>query len=223
MTTYIKISDNTDSDVLFRCDLARAESPLQYWNDDQWVSTQYQCADCRHSRDGMAEIAKQLMAEWCGLPLDEYERECDFDWELINGFNPDPNTEHETAKDFFSGYGWHLTTEHAGDVCHDAVDFDWLDDDNDTVIEKLLADDDDLLRHEAEAIVVRAREIREAGEAIEAILNDAVEAFERGDFAACVAALDAAESLEMEHGDCSASSALRAELIDGEWLNAMKS
>lgn len=125
----------------------------------------------------------------------------------------DADTSHEDARDWYSAYGWHLPTEHGGDVCHDAVEYDWLDDDDDVVVKKLMASRAHLRRSEAEGIVSAARSIREAAEELEALLGDAVDAYEAGDVEACITALDAAEALESDHGDTPASSALRNELL----------
>lgn len=121
----------------------------------------------------------------------------------------DADTDYQDARDWYDSYGWHRTTE-GGDLC---VEYDWLNDRDDVVADKLMARHT-LLRAEAEQIAAKARSIREAAEAIENHLLDAIDAYESGDVAACVAALDAAEALESEHGDSPASSALREQLLE---------
>ena len=78
--TKIKVTDGADV-TLFRCNLSQASSPLQYWSDDSesWVSTQYQCADCRHDVDQMAELARTICAGWAEMPEDGYT----IDWEIV--------------------------------------------------------------------------------------------------------------------------------------------
>jgi hypothetical protein len=79
MTTIkITCSDVSES-LLVRCDLSQAAAPIQvdYLVEDcGWDSTQYQCADARHSRDGLAEIGSQLLhdaIEWDGDFSTTYE------------------------------------------------------------------------------------------------------------------------------------------------------
>lgn len=63
------------SNEVFRvkCDLARAESPVMvdYGMGEGWQTTQYQCADCRHSGDGLERIAFELMSVALELPFEE--------------------------------------------------------------------------------------------------------------------------------------------------------
>ena len=65
--------------MLVRCDLSRAEAPVQvnYCNGDGegFVGTQYQCADARHTVDGLEAIAMELAARACEMPADEFN--CD--------------------------------------------------------------------------------------------------------------------------------------------------
>lgn len=120
---------------------------------------------------------------------------------------------HEDAREWFGVYGWHLTTEHEGDVTIDAVDYDWLDGTDAEVIAKLREAYDDLTDDEAETIVAKAREVREAGETVEGSLAEAVAAYQRGDIDAVIEALDAAAVVESEHGDSPATDSLRRQLI----------
>ena len=65
MTTLkITCSDVSES-LLVRCDLSQAAAPIQvdYLAENVgWESTQYQCADARHTINGMAEIGRRLLA-----------------------------------------------------------------------------------------------------------------------------------------------------------------
>lgn len=78
--TTIKLSggDLGSETMLVRCDLTRAESPVEvdYQADDSgWVPTNYQCADARHRQSGLVEIGKRLAAQACEMPADDFE--CD--------------------------------------------------------------------------------------------------------------------------------------------------
>ena len=71
MATTIKLFDGDfGSDVMvLSCDLTRSESPVQWHSGDgEWQSSQYQCADCRHSAEGMAKIGKQIASVALELP-----------------------------------------------------------------------------------------------------------------------------------------------------------
>jgi hypothetical protein len=50
--------------MLVRCDLTQASAPVQvdYCTGDGWESTQWQCADCRHTLVGLIELATRLAA-----------------------------------------------------------------------------------------------------------------------------------------------------------------
>lgn len=128
----------------------------------------------------------------------------------------DADTTHEDAREWYGSYGWHMTTENAGDVELQAVEYDWLDGTNADAVAKLLADDSDLTDDEAESIVEMARTVRDAAESIESMLNDAVTAYEAGDIDAVLAALESCRSSESDHGDSPASQSLRAALVE-EW------
>jgi hypothetical protein len=81
MTTIIKFTEGSlGNDIsFFRCNLSQASAPLQHWDSDSkaWVSTQYQCADCRHQISGMVELCHDVMADWLSEPRDEFQ--CDYE------------------------------------------------------------------------------------------------------------------------------------------------
>jgi len=80
MMTTVKLFDGDfGNDVMvLRCNLSQASSPVQWHSGDgEWQSSQYQCADCRHSTAGMVEIGKQIAAVALELP------EVDCDWEEV--------------------------------------------------------------------------------------------------------------------------------------------
>lgn len=132
----------------------------------------------------------------------------------ITILTPDADLSHEDARDWYSSYGWHIDTEDCGSVTHDVVEYDWLDQDDDAVVDLLLEAMGDLTQDEAEGIVAAAREIREAAEGVEAALEAAVEAYQQGDLDGVIAALDEAKRIEAQHGDAPAANALRSQLLE---------
>jgi len=75
--TTIKLSggDLGSETVRVRCDLSRAESPVEADYGDGWQPTQYQCADCRHSNDGLGRIGERLAARACEMDVDGFSCE----------------------------------------------------------------------------------------------------------------------------------------------------
>jgi len=125
------------------------------------------------------------------------------------------DTSHEDAREWYAGYGAHISTEHAGDITHDAVDYDWLDDDtNQEIAEKLMVIYGDLSEDEGLALARLARRIREAAETVVGLLEDAVIAYDADDLDAVIEALDAASSEESEHGDDPAAQSLRKKMVE---------
>lgn len=214
MTTYKLFGGDLGSEKMFvRCDLSQAADAVQvnYDEGSGWESTQYQCADCRHTDAGLIRIGKILAADAIQVDCEAFACEVE-EW---TGLAADADTSRETAQDWYEAYGQHISTVDAGDVCIQAVDYDWLDDDDDSdVRDKLIESDNRLSSDEAEALVGMARSVREAAEEICGLLDDAVAAYDAGDYDACVEALDSAKMLEIGHGDCPASSGLRGKLIE---------
>lgn len=79
--TTIKLSggDLGGETMLVRCNLARAESPVQvdYRTGDGWVGTQYQCADALHTWDGLVEIGFRIAAQACEIPYDDFSTDAE--------------------------------------------------------------------------------------------------------------------------------------------------
>jgi hypothetical protein len=124
---------------------------------------------------------------------------------------------YEDARDWYDSYGWHIPTKREGDVLLQAVKYDWLDDaDDQVVIKKLRAKYKRLTYDEADALVACARMVRDTAEQVESLLEEAVEAYLRGDLDGVIEALDQAASLELDHGDSPASNSLRSQLIDDD-------
>ena len=124
------------------------------------------------------------------------------------------DTEHETAAEWYSSYGAHISTEHHGDLTHDTVDFDDLDDDDAEIVERLQEVYEDLSEDEAESLIALARSIREAAESFVSNLEAAVEAYEAGDLDQVIEALEAASSEEKEHGDDPSAKQLHKQLLE---------
>lgn len=215
--TIVKLSggDLGGETMRVRCDLTRAESPVQvdYDCDGNWTPTQWQCADARHSVAGLTAIAERLAAEAVQVPEDDFSCESE-----SFGLAHEADTTHEDAREWYDSYGWHLTTEKAGDVLLQACEYDWLDEENDDeVADKMREWDSDLTRDEALSIAHKARSVRDDAEVVCGLLDEAVEAYNRADYDAVVAALDKAKSVESAHGDSPASNSLRAELVISDY------
>ena len=127
------------------------------------------------------------------------------------------DTKHEDAIDWYSSYGWHLSTEDAGDVCVQAVEYDWLDDEDDAAaVALLLADEPQLSEDEAESIVDMARSVRSMADAVEGLLDAAVEAYDSGDFESCRDSLLEAYRAESDAGDAPATQHLAGVMLVGD-------
>jgi len=126
----------------------------------------------------------------------------------------DADTRHERARDWYANYGAHVSTLAAGDVPVQAVEFDWLDEDDHEVVRRLMVEDGELLDFEADELVRLARGVREAAEDVCGSLDAAVEAYRRGDLASVIDWLDSASSTETDcGGDDPATSALASQLL----------
>ena len=82
MTTTIKFHDGDlgSEEMLVRCNLAEASAPVEvdYCTGDDldgWQPTQYQCADTRHTTDGLVRIGEILAASAVEMPADEFSCE----------------------------------------------------------------------------------------------------------------------------------------------------
>lgn len=66
---------------MFRCELAQASAPVVVdWCNEGgrpsgWEATQFQCADCRHSTDGLIELGLRIAAQ--GVEVSPEEFDCD--------------------------------------------------------------------------------------------------------------------------------------------------
>lgn len=121
---------------------------------------------------------------------------------------------YETAAGWYDDYAAHIDTKHAGSVDVQAIDYAWLDDDDDAVIAaRLMTEDDKLSRDEALSLVSLARDVRASAEEVEAALAEALDCARRGDATACLDALDEASQIESQHGEDTATQHLRDQLI----------
>lgn len=79
--TTIKLSggDMGSEEMLVRCDLSQAASPIEvdYCTGDGWESTQYQCADASHRTYNLVAIAKTLASRAVEVPAARFA--CDAD------------------------------------------------------------------------------------------------------------------------------------------------
>lgn len=124
--------------------------------------------------------------------------------------------EYKDAREWYADYGWHFSTQNVGHLLLQVVEYDWLDQDDAEVVRLLMQEYDELLEDEAMAITHKAREVREAAEEIESLLQEAIEAHENGDLHSTIQALDISAATEMAHGDCPATRALRRLLLEEE-------
>ena len=72
----IRLTDGClgDETMKVRCDLAQAAAPVEVcYSGDTWEPTQYQCADARHTRRGLEQIARLLAAAACEATAEEAE------------------------------------------------------------------------------------------------------------------------------------------------------
>ena len=85
MTTLKITCPAARESLLVRCDLSRSESPIQvhYLADASsvWEGTQWQCADTRHTRDGLASIGSQLLCD----AIELQHGECETTYEIVDG------------------------------------------------------------------------------------------------------------------------------------------
>jgi hypothetical protein len=75
MTTIKVTSGDMGSESMsVRCDLSQASAAVEvnYGTGDGWESTQYQCADCRHTVDGLKKIAKVIAAQAVEMPESQF-------------------------------------------------------------------------------------------------------------------------------------------------------
>lgn len=129
---------------------------------------------------------------------------------------PEADPSHDSAEAMFDAYGWHLSTESAGDVCVQAVESKWLRDEwtDEQIVAALIEADGDLTRDEAEALCDKARRVWTDLVAIERCLERAVKAYDAGDLDGCVEALQEAGHTETEHGDDPSTSDLANRLLE---------
>jgi hypothetical protein len=99
----------------------------------------------------------------------------------------DADLDHENARDWYDSYGWHLTTENEGDLTLDVVEYHWLNEPDQEVVNHIRETYYDLTDEEVMSLIEKAREVRANAEAVEALLGEAVEAYGRGDVAAVFA------------------------------------
>ncbi len=118
------------------------------------------------------------------------------------------------AQDWYESYGWHLSTDRAGDVELGVVAYYELDHLDDDIVDTLMDAMPDLRRSEAQTIVARARVVRKAMEGIASRLVAAIAAYLAGDDDLARELLADASRAESDHGDDPGTAAVRAILFE---------
>ena len=196
-------------------DWVQASCPVEFGG----CGTKYQVADFRHSsREAMEcfilsdESGSAESLDEIGVDLDDMVA-----YDLIDGeyvrLSEDADSDHESAEDMYEAFGWHLTTEDAGDVCLQAVSYEDADDIY-GLAEQLVDENDGLTQEEAELIAAKAVEVREYCDSVEMLLGTAESYYYASDTRRCINALDEAAALESDGGDSPAANTLRAKLIE---------
>ncbi len=76
MPTMIEVTsgDMGSESMLVRCNLSQASAHVEvnYGTGDGWEPTQFQCADCRHTVDGLKKIAKTIAAKAVEMPDSQF-------------------------------------------------------------------------------------------------------------------------------------------------------
>lgn len=135
--TTIKLSGGSfgNEQMLVQCDLSQASAPVlvNYCtdHDSEFQSTQYQCADARHTNAGLIEIGKKLAATALEVPSDEFE--CD-DEEIDT--TPKFNVSDTNSTDF--GLTYDAAVERIAEWYEDADQ--WSDGEGDDEIHDTIAD-----------------------------------------------------------------------------------
>jgi hypothetical protein len=77
MTEIKLFGGDFGGDVMhLQCNLSQASSTVRWHSGDgKWRSSQYQCADCRHRTEGLAEVGRSIAAVALELPQVECEWE----------------------------------------------------------------------------------------------------------------------------------------------------
>ena len=120
MTTTLYAITVNGQQYTVSADWSQASSPVEFDGN----GTQYQVADFRHSS---AAAMRRNLANEFGVDDDELESADDsidleemVAYDVIDGESvrlaDDADTEFDSAEEQYASFGWHLTTEDAGDV-----------------------------------------------------------------------------------------------------------
>jgi hypothetical protein len=74
VTINVTNGDMGSESMAVRCDLSQASAAVEvnYGTGDGWESTQYQCADARHTVSGLKQIAKTIAAQAVEMPESQF-------------------------------------------------------------------------------------------------------------------------------------------------------
>ena len=190
-------------------DWAQASSGVSF----DGCGTQYQVADFRHSAPAaMERNISDDGADSVDVDFSEMIAYDDVDGVWVR-LADDADTDHQSAEDMYFSFGWHLTTENAGDIELQAVEYENAEDDR-AIADWLMEEHEGLTKDEADVIAQKAVEIRAYCDNVKALLAEAVAAYEADDVSSCVRSLDKASSVESDGGDDPASRELRGKLIE---------
>lgn len=130
---------------------------------------------------------------------------------------PNADTSHATASEMYEDYGWHTMCQICGkQYVLQTIAYDDIKLSDEELREKVAADvRSDNCDHDgiADEIIGAARRIADDMGDIAEYLDEAIKAYDVGDFAGVVDALDAASSIERNHGDDPDARHLREQLI----------
>lgn len=136
---------------------------------------------------------------------------------------PNADTRHDDAREMYDCYGAHVTDHEYDDegelamerdISMQAVEFDWLDDDDDDAVAEKIREEIGCTPDAAEQLLALARRVRADMEAIAEQLDEAVEAYNAGDLDGVSEALRSARSMETDHGDDPSTRELVEKLVE---------
>jgi len=129
-------------------------------------------------------------------------------------FRANADWRHFSPEKWYDTFGYYLIGESGDKYVIQCVEYDWLDDDDLVVVERVLANVDGIILDEACELVTKARELRQVADDVNALCEAAVMAYHLGDLETCKAALIEARRRELMYGDDEASHYLAGQLLE---------